>query len=544
MWAILAEYMLTHLHIRNYALISHLDIDFHEGFSVMTGETGAGKSIILGALNLVMGARADIKSITEGEEKCVIEALFRPSSTVRSQIASLLDRSQSELLDTLVIRRELSASGRSRSFVNDEVVTQAELKALARQLIDIHSQHESLMIGDDLFQIQVVDAIAGNNSEREAYAAAYTNYQEAVAALHKAEALAKKIQADADYLQWQYQQLVEAQLVAGEIEELEEEEYRLSHAEEIQASLAQALQQLDSDQGALAMIHSAGSGLFKVVQNGSELSRVTERLDSVEIELKDILSDIQRLYDRTELDPMRLEQVGERLSMLQTLMKKHRVQTVEELIALREEYAEQVQRIENIDEEIEGLKVESVRLKGEAERAAQQLTQSRKSVCEKIAMHLVEDMQRLGVPHAKVAVDIQPTEDFTETGKDNVQFMFAANLNQSLRRVAEVASGGEISRLMLCIKALIASSNGLPTIIFDEIDTGVSGAIASQMGEIMRQMGTSRQIITITHLPQVAARGEQHYLVYKEDTDVRTETHIRALNEAEHEHEIEKMRQL
>ena len=544
MWAILAKYMLTHLHIRNYALISHLDIDFHEGFSVMTGETGAGKSIILGALNLVMGARADIKSITEGEEKCVIEALFRPSSTVRSQIASLLDRSQSELLDTLVIRRELSASGRSRSFVNDEVVTQAELKALARQLIDIHSQHESLMIGDDLFQIQVVDAIAGNESEREAYAAAYTNYQEAVAALHKAEALAKKIQADADYLQWQYQQLVEAQLVAGEIEELEEEEYRLSHAEEIQASLAQALQQLDSDQGALAMIHSAGSGLFKVVQNGSELSRVTERLDSVEIELKDILSDIQRLYDRTELDPMRLEQVGERLSMLQTLMKKHRVQTVEELIALREEYAEQVQRIENIDEEVEGLKVESVRLKGEAERAAQQLTQSRKSVCEKIAMHLVEDMQRLGVPHAKVAVNIQPTEDFTETGKDNVQFMFAANLNQSLRRVAEVASGGEISRLMLCIKALIASSNGLPTIIFDEIDTGVSGAIASQMGEIMRQMGTSRQIITITHLPQVAARGEQHYLVYKEDTDVRTETHIRALNEAEHEQEIEKMRQL
>ena len=544
MWAILAKYMLTHLHIRNYALISHLDIDFHEGFSVMTGETGAGKSIILGALNLVMGARADIKSITEGEEKCVIEALFRPSSTVRSQIASLLDRSQSELLDTLVIRRELSASGRSRSFVNDEVVTQAELKALARQLIDIHSQHESLMIGDDLFQIQVVDAIAGNASEREAYAAAYTNYQEAVAALHKAEALAKKIQADADYLQWQYQQLVEAQLVAGEIEELEEEEYRLSHAEEIQASLAQALQQLDSDQGALAMIHSAGSGLFKVVQNGSELSRVTERLDSVEIELKDILSDIQRLYDRTELDPMRLEQVGERLSMLQTLMKKHRVQTVEELIALREEYAEQVQRIENIDEEVEGLRVASDEARRRLGEEARRLTQSRKSVCEKIAMHLVEDMQRLGVPHAKVAVDIQPTEDFTETGKDNVQFMFAANLNQSLRRVAEVASGGEISRLMLCIKALIASSNGLPTIIFDEIDTGVSGAIASQMGEIMRQMGTSRQIITITHLPQVAARGEQHYLVYKEDTDVRTETHIRALNEAEHEQEIEKMRQL
>ena len=286
--------MLTHLHIRNYALISHLDIDFHEGFSVMTGETGAGKSIILGALNLVMGARADIKSITEGEERCVIEATFG---------------------EDLIIRRELSANGRSRSFVNDEIVTQTELKALARQLIDIHSQHESLMIGDDLFQIQVVDAIAGNTAEREAYSQAYISYQEAIATLREAQALAKKAQADADYLQWQYTQLLEAQLVAGEIEELEEEEYRLSHAEEIQTALAQALQQLDSDHGALSLIHST--------RLSDADSALAERIDSVEIELKDIVSDIQRLYERTERDPMRLEQVQERISMLQTLMKKH-----------------------------------------------------------------------------------------------------------------------------------------------------------------------------------------------------------------------------
>jgi DNA repair protein RecN (Recombination protein N) len=241
---------------------------------------------------------------------------------------------------------------------------------------------------------------------------------------------------------------------------------------------------------------------------------------------------------------MRLEQVQERLSMLQTLMKKHHVQTIEELIALREDLEKQVQRLENMDEELKLLEDKANEAKRQLEEVAMQLTLSRKSVCEKIAKHLVEDMVRLGVPHANVAVDIQPTEDFTETGKDNVQFMFAANLNQSLRRVAEVASGGEISRLMLCIKALIASSNGLPTIIFDEIDTGVSGAIASQMGEIMRQMAASRQIITITHLPQVAARGEHHYLVYKEDTIIRTETHIRALSDKEHEAEIEKMRQL
>ena len=507
--------MLTHLHIRNYALISHLDIDFHEGFSVMTGETGAGKSIILGALNLVMGARADIKSITEGEERCVIEATFG---------------------EDLIIRRELSANGRSRSFVNDEIVTQTELKALARQLIDIHSQHESLMIGDDLFQIQVVDAIAGNTAERESYSHAYISYQEAIVALREAQALAKKAQADADYLQWQYTQLLEAQLVAGEIEELEEEEYRLSHAEEIQTALAQALQQLDSDNGALSLIHST--------RLSDADSALAERIDSVEIELKDIVSDIQRLYDRIERDPMRLEQVQERISMLQTLMKKHHVQTVDQLITLRDELATQVQRIENIDEDLAHLQAEVDTAHSALSIAADALTASRLEPCHLIASRLVEDMVRLGVPHAKVAVDIQPTNDFSETGKDNVQFLFAANLNQSLRRVSEVASGGEISRLMLCIKALIASSNGLPTIIFDEIDTGVSGAIASQMGEIMRQMAQSRQIITITHLPQVAARCEQHYLVYKEDTDIRTETHIRQLSAQEHDMEIEKMRSL
>ncbi len=510
--------MLTHLHIRNYALISHLDIDFQKGFSVMTGETGAGKSIILGALNLVMGARADIKSITEGEDKCVIEATFV------------------EEAKEIIIRRELSANGRSRSFVNDEVVTQSELKALARQLIDIHSQHESLMIGDDLFQIQVVDAIAGNSAEREAYNAAYTIYQQAIASLREAQAIAKKAQAEADYMQWQYNQLTEAHLVAGEMEELEEEEYRLSHAEEIQASLAHALQNLDSDNGALSLLHST-----RLIDADSALA---DRLNSLKIELKDIVSDIQRLYDRTERDPVRLEQVQERLSMLQSLMKKHHVQRIEELITMRDELEIQVQRIENIDEDLARLQSEVDTAHHALCIAAETLTASRLSPCSLIASRLIEAMQQLGVPHANVAVDIQPTNDFTETGQDNVQFMFAANLNQSLRRVSEVASGGEISRLMLCIKALIASSNGLPTIIFDEIDTGVSGAIASQMGEIMRQMASNRQIIAITHLPQVAVRGEYHYLVYKEDTDVRTETHIRALSPAEHEAEIEKMRKL
>ena len=535
--------MLTHLHIRNYALISHLDIDFYEGFSVMTGETGAGKSIILGALNLVMGARADTKTITEGEERCIIEATFAPvAQEDGSSAAYSLEDVPAELQfkgKELIIRRELNANGRSRSFVNDEVVTQAELKALARQLIDIHSQHESLLLGDDLFQIQIVDAIANNQTEQDAYTAAYERYNDAVSSLRQYQQRAAKAQADADYVAFQWQQLEDAHLQAGEMELLEEEEYRLSHAEEIQNALATALQLIDGDgQGALSLIHDSKSGI------GDRVSDIADRLNSVEIELKDILSDIQRLYDRTERDPQRLEEVQERQSMLQTLMKKHRVLTIEELIALHEELGLQMQQLANYDEDILRLQQQVEQAKQVLSAAADSLTSTRHIASRLIAPRLIEDMQNLGVKHANVAVQITPTEDFTPTGKDDVQFLFAANLNQSLRRVAEVASGGEISRLMLCIKALIASMNGLPTIIFDEIDTGVSGAIASQMGDIMRQIAVSRQVISITHLPQVAIKGEHHYLVYKEDTDIRTETHIRALTPAEHTAEIEKMRAL
>ena len=508
--------MLSHLHIRNYALISRLDIDFYDGFSVLTGETGAGKSIILGALNLVMGARADTKTITEGEDRCVIEATF----VVRGE--------------EVIIRRELNMNGRSRSFVNDEVVTQMELKVLARQLIDIHSQHESLLIGDDLFQIQIIDTIASNQAEQDAYQLAFEQYHVALQKLKDLEQRVAKSQLDADYVAFQWQQLEDANLQLGEIEDLEEEEYRLSHAEEIQSSLAIALQQLDGDNGALSLIHS--------VRLSEADAILSERIDSVEVELKDILSDIQRLYDRTERDPQRLEEVQERISMLQILMKKHKVRTIDELIALHEELGLQMQQLANYDDDIACLREEVDRAYELLTRAADALTKTRQAVQETIASHLITDMQRLGVKHANVAVQITPTTDFTPQGKDDVQFMFAANLNQSLRRVSDVASGGEISRLMLCIKALIASVNGLPTIVFDEIDTGVSGAVASQMGDIMRQVAASRQVISITHLPQVAIKGEHHYLVYKEDTDIRTETHIRLLTVDEHQVEIEKMR--
>lgn len=510
--------MLTHLHIQNYALISHLDLDLSDGFSVLTGETGAGKSIILGALNLVMGARADTRVITEGEERCIIEATF-----------STFDHKE------ILIRRELNQSGRSRSFVNDEVVTQAELKTLASQLIDIHSQHESLLIGNDLFQLSVVDAIAANTEERASYSICYQAYLAATKSLQDLQELARKTQADADYVAFQYNQLQEAHLVEGEVQELQNEEYRLMHANEIKESLFHALANIDGDSNCTSL------SLLRDCSLESAAPELDSRLRGVIIELHDIANEIQHISDHIEIDPERLQIVQERLDLLQTLMSKHHVQTIDELIVIRDRLGAQMQQLSSYDEQIARHVAERDAALQALEKAAKSLTDSRQRVTDTISKHLIADMHRLGVAHANVAISVTPLSDYNETGKDDVQFLFAANLNQSLHRVADVASGGEISRLMLCIKALIASTNGLPTIIFDEIDTGVSGEIATQMGDIMQQMATSRQIIAITHLPQIAAKGQTQYLVYKADTDIRTESHIRLLSQEERIQQIAMM---
>ena len=506
--------MLQHLHIQNYALISHLDIDFANGFSVLTGETGAGKSIILGALALVMGARADLKTITEGEERCIIEADF----------------------GEYLIRRELNRNGRSRSLVNDEVVTQAELKDLANKLIDIHSQHENLLLGDDNFQLSVVDAIAHNGNERLHYATCYTHYREAEKALHDLQALAAKTRKDQDYVAFQFEQLDKAQLSdPNELETLEEEEYRLSHVEQLKCALRTALLAMDNDEGgALELLRTARNEL-------GDIPSLSERLQSVEIELKDIAAETSRLEENTELDPQRLQEVQERLDLINTLLRKHNLQTLAELIALRDELGQQMQQIASFDDEIARLQSDLDTALEALRGAADALTLSRSKVRETISQRLANDLSQLGIAHAKVDISITPLEDYTETGHDNVQFMFAANLNQSLRRVSEVASGGEIARFMLCVKALIASTNGLPTIIFDEIDTGVSGEVATQMAKIMRQMADNRQIIAITHLPQIAAQANAQYKVYKADTATRTETHITRLNDTERITEIASM---
>jgi DNA repair protein RecN (Recombination protein N) len=514
--------MLRELHIENYALISRLDIRFEQGFSVLTGETGAGKSIILGALNLLTGGKADPRSITEGEQRCVIEAIFTTSDA--------------EDAAETIVRRELHRNGRSRSFVNDEPVTQADLKALAEQLTDIHSQHDNLLLGHEDFQLNTVDTVAGNQSERATYTTRYQAWQESVQALHDLEEKAARCRKEEDYIAFQYKQLEEAQLTSpDEKEELETEEYRLSHVEQLQIQLQTALQALDGeDGGAIHLVRSAKDAL----DHGDSLR---ERLGSTEIELKDIAAEINRLAESTEADPARLQQVQERIALLQSLMRKHEVQTLQELITLRDQLGEQLAHLGSFDAEINQLRQEADARHESMRQAAEKLTATRQAVLAPIADQLTRDLAALGIAHAHVKIELTPQEAYTENGHDHAELLFAANLNQPLRRVSEVASGGETSRLMLCIKAMTAASHGQQTLIFDEIDTGVSGAVAARMGQIMQQTGQTRQVIAITHLPQIAACADHQYKVYKQDTESRTETHIRPLDEQDRIDEIAAM---
>lgn len=504
--------MLKHLHIQNYALITHLDIDFNAGFSVLTGETGAGKSIILGALALVLGARADSKVITDGETKCIIEAEF----------------------DDCIIRRELYSNGKSRSFVDDMVVTLQELKALSHRLIDIHSQHANLLIENMEFQFSVIDMIANNEALLSDYTQCFEQYTQAAQALQDIQSLAKKSQQEADFIQYRYKILDEANLQSGELEQLEQEQYRLSHAEELRSALDHTIHILTGENGSV-------TDLLRVCNIENVASDLQERIESARLELQDISQEAERYFNNIEMDPQRLAWVEERIDQLNGLMYKFSAQSIDELIEEHNQLGDKVNRLDSFDYEIEQAQKKLNTIKASLTQKANALTQSRANSIPSICNRIIDGMKKLGVPHAKVEIPILPTDDFTPNGCDNIQILFAANLNQILRPVSEVASGGEISRLMLCIKSLIASSKGLPTIIFDEIDTGVSGNIATQMASIMQEMSTTRQIIAITHLPQIAAFGQTHYKVYKADTESRTETHIRQLDNEERTIEIASM---
>ena len=533
--------MLQSIHIQNYALIESLDIDFHSGFSVITGETGAGKSIILGAIGLLVGQRADIKAIKTGATKCIVEARFNVASY---QLESFFDAHDLEYDgEECILRRELLASGKSRAFINDTPASLAQMKELGEKLIDVHSQHQNLLLNQENFQLNVLDILAHDEKELQTYKELYSDYKKVSRELSDILEQADKNRLDEDYIRYQVEQLDEANLQEGEQEELEQEAETLSHAEEIKASLYKVSECMSSDDRALLSLTKdcmqTLQGISRVYGQAQEW---IERLNSCYIELKDLSHEIANAGEEVEFNPTRLDYVNERLNLLYTLQKKHRVSSVEELMAVAEEFRTKLDAITSYDDKIEELTKQKKDLYNKVLEQGRVLTEYRVKSAKEIEQQMEGYLIPLGMPNVRFAVELSAKKEPDAHGLDNVTFLFSANKNGTLQNVASIASGGEIARVMLSLKAMIAGAVKLPTIIFDEIDTGVSGSIAEKMALIMQEMGQSnRQVISITHLPQIAARGTTHYKVYKEDTDTGTNSHIRQLNEEERIHEIAHM---
>jgi len=532
--------MLKSLYISNYALITELNIDFQSGFSVITGETGAGKSIILGALSLILGQRADSKSIKIDAEKCVIEAEFDISAyTHLSDFFAQNDLDNEG--DSCLIRRELTGSGKSRAFINDTPVALNVIRDLSNRLLDIHSQHENLLLSNVGYQLDVVDTIAQNTVELNAYRQTYQQWRSLQAELKQLQRQAEKQASDIDYVQFQFQQLTDAKLVENEQADLELEQETLSHAEEIKSQLLKSSQLLEDENMSLSLLKETIQALSHIKNYIPSGDNWYERLHSALIELKDISAEMSSYEERVEFNPSRLALVESRLSELFTLQKKYKVTSVEELIELRDSFDKQLQRIGSFEEELEALNAKVALSFAQLQIDAQRLTNSRQQACKPIESYLIEQLIKLGMPNIRFVVEITAEEEFTENGNDQVQFLFSANKNREPQPVTQIASGGEVSRLMLSIKSLVAHKADLPTIIFDEIDTGVSGEIAHRMGEIMRTMSAEMQVITITHLPQIAGKGAQHYSVFKDDSGLQTQTHIRRLDQKERLVELAQM---
>lgn len=532
--------MLRSLYIQNYALIEKLDIDFGSGFSVITGETGAGKSIILGAIGLLLGQRADVKSIRRGAAKCVIEARFEIAGY---GMQPFFEENELEYEDECILRREVYASGKSRAFINDTPASLVQMKELGEQLIDVHSQHQNLLLNKEGFQLNVLDILAHDEEELAAYQSLHREWKQAQRDLENLIALAGQNKADEDYIRFQLEQLEDAHLTAGEQEELEQEADTLSHAEEIKAGLFRAGQVMNSDEGgllsALKECLNTMSGLQKVYPSAGELA---ERLESSYIELKDISQEISGKEEEVEFNPARLEEVNDRLNLIYTLQQKHRVSTVDELLALADDYAAKLSNITSSDEQIEELKSRSESLYNKVKKQAAVLTELRTAAAREVEKQMAARLIPLGMPNVRFRVEIGTRKEPGAHGADTVGFLFSANKNGALQNISSVASGGEIARVMLSVKAMIAGAVKLPTIVFDEIDTGVSGEIADRMADIMQEMGEQdRQVISITHLPQIAARGCAHYKVYKQDNETETNSHIRRLADEERVEEIAHM---
>ena len=532
--------MLRQLYIRNFTLIDELDITFKPGFSVITGETGAGKSIILGAIGQILGNRADARMVKAGCDKCVIEAHFDLSNY---DMESFFDDNDIDYEpEDCIIRRELKANGKSRAFINDTPVALTTARELGQQLVDIHSQHQNLLLQKEDFQLNVVDIIAHNSQLLNDYRTLFDGYAKAKAALREKEEECEKDRANEDFLRFQADELVKAQLIDGEQEELEQELETLSHAEDIKGALFDADNLLSGDDRCITQ--SCKTMLSRLSDIGDvypAIRQVTERIDSAYIELKDIARDISNLAESIDFDPARLTMANERLDTIYTLQKKHHVESVAELIAIRDSLTARLNDITNSEDMLEDMRRQVEDMHCKATEAAARLTESRQEAARRVTEQLLAQMTALGMPNARFEIKFE-TKELAVDGADRISYMFSANKNVPLEPIAQVASGGEVARVMLSLKAMISGAVKLPTIIFDEIDTGVSGRVAEMMAQIMRQMGRAdRQVISITHLPQIAALGTTHYKVEKTDTDDTTISRMRMLGHDERITEIAQM---
>ena len=532
--------MLKHLYIKNFALIDILDIDLYPGFSVITGETGAGKSIVLGAIGLLLGQRADLKTLKQGADRCVIEAHFDLS---RYQMEAFFEENDIEYdAEDCIIRRELTAAGKSRAFINDTPVQLSMLKELGERLVDVHSQHQNLLLNKQDFQMSVLDIIADDAKELANYKASYDAYHQAANELEALKEEIERNRQNVDFLQFQYQELEGARLNIGEQEELEQKSDTMTHAEDIKSALYTADNALQADEtGIVSQMRSALNAMKGISRVFSEAEELATRMDSTYIELKDIAQEVGSLLGNVDFDPAELDHINERLDRLYDLQKKYHAEDTEGLIALRDSLKEQLDHIDNSDETLREREQQVEQLKAQCQQKADTLTKLRTKAAKKVETEMQQRLVPLGMPNIRFQVSISK-ENLAASGQDKVAYLFSANTSTPLQPVSQVASGGEIARVMLSLKAMISGAVKLPTIIFDEIDTGVSGKIAEKMAEIMYEMGShERQVISITHLPQIAALGAAHYKVEKEETPQGTTSRMEILSPEERITEIAQM---
>jgi len=531
--------LLQHLYISNYALIDKLSIDFYSGFNIITGETGAGKSIILGAIGLIMGQRAIIGVLQDKEKKCIVEGSFLNKGY---GLENIFNNEDVDYDDQTILRREITPGGKSRAFINDTPVSIKTMQIISGRLIDIHSQHKNLELGNHLFQLSVVDSVSKNNNFLEQYYVAYKKWEDTLKKLEVLSGKGEYEKANFDYLTFKYNELNEAKLQIDEQEKLETEQQQLGHAEEIKMTLGQLSDCMENNDNSL---------LSKLKENISRMGNLTEflpsvkdlkdRLESCYIELKDITGECYSIAEQTEDDPQRMQFVEDRLNLIYSLQQKYKVGTLQELIDQKDEAFSSLEQVNSFDSQIAQLKKELDKLYSDLMNKAEEISKRRKSVADKICKLVVDVLKRLSVINAAFKIDFQRMDKPGPNGIDDLQFLFSANKNSDLNEISKIASGGEISRVMLAIKSLITDIRSLPTIIFDEIDTGVSGEVAVNMGTILKDMSANMQIINITHLPQIAGKGQHHFKVFKKDDDNRTYTSIRELSQEERVDEIAQM---